>query len=146
MRDLPVIMISALDDVESVVECLKLGAIDHLPKPFNPVLLNARITASLSIKRLRDKARIYLEQIETELKTARDIQLMMVPTSFAPEHHAQSIAAYGHLSPARRIGGDLYDFFYGADGKLYFFIGDVCGKGIPAALYMAKTKTLFRLL
>jgi CheY-like chemotaxis protein len=91
LREMPVIMISALDDIESVVECLKLGAVDHLPKPFNPVVLTARITASLSIKRLRDKARVYLDQIEAELKTARDIQMMMVPTNFAVSDHAPSI-------------------------------------------------------
>jgi sigma-B regulation protein RsbU (phosphoserine phosphatase) len=146
LRDLPVIMISALDDIESVVECLKLGAVDHLPKPFNPIVLNARITASLSVKRLRDKARAYLDQIEAELKIARDIQLMMVPTDFAAADHPPSMSVYGSLSPARRIGGDLYDFFYGADRKLYFFIGDVCGKGIPAALYMTRAKTLFRII
>lgn len=146
LRDLPVIMISALDDIESVVECLKLGAVDHLPKPFNPVVLNARITASLSVKRLRDEARAYHDQIEVELKTARDIQLMMVPAGFAASDHAPSMSVYSSLSPARRIGGDLYDFFYGADRKFYFFIGDVCGKGIPAALYMTRAKTVFRLI
>ncbi len=146
LHDLPVIMISALDDVDSVVQCLKLGAVDHLPKPFNPVILNARIGASLSIKRLRDKANAFLEQIESELKTARELQLMMVPRNFAAADHPGSISICGSLEPARRIGGDLYDFFYGEDGHLYFLIGDVCGKGIPAALYMTRTKTLFRLV
>ena len=68
---LPVIMISALDDLESVVRCIELGADDYLPKPFNPVLLRARIAATLEKKRLRDKEQAYLQQLvaETALRT-----------------------------------------------------------------------------
>src|SRR5258707_6123759 len=60
---IPVIMISALDEIESVVRCIEMGAEDYLPKPFNPVLLRARIGASLEKKRLRDKDIQYLEQV-----------------------------------------------------------------------------------
>jgi CheY-like chemotaxis protein len=54
LRDIPVIMISAVEELESVVRCIELGAQDYLPKPFNPVLLRARLTACLARKRLRD--------------------------------------------------------------------------------------------
>lgn len=94
----------------------------------------------------RDLAEDYLQQIEAELKTARDLQQGMVPTNFEARHHPQSVAIHGTLVPAHRIGGDLYDFVYGADGRLYFLIGDVCGKGVPAALYMTQVKTLFRVM
>ncbi len=63
LRDIPVIMISALDEVDSVVRCIEMGAEDYLPKPFNPVLLKARLDASLEKKRLRDKEVEYLRQV-----------------------------------------------------------------------------------
>src|SRR4030095_1179904 len=62
-RDLPVIMISALDEIESVVRCIERGAEDYLPKPFDPVLLRARIGACLEKKRLRDQEVLYLRDV-----------------------------------------------------------------------------------
>src|SRR5215470_19690013 len=63
LRDIPVIMISAVEELESVVRCIELGAQDYLPKPFNPVLLRARLTACLERKRLRDQEVDYLQQV-----------------------------------------------------------------------------------
>src|SRR5260221_1410597 len=63
LRDIPVIMISAVDELESVVKCIELGAQDYLPKPFNPVLLRARLTACLERKWLRDQEVDYLRQV-----------------------------------------------------------------------------------
>src|SRR5256884_6462332 len=63
LRDIPVIMISAVEELESVVKCIGLGAQDYLPKPFNPVLLRARLTACLERKRLRDQEVDYLQQV-----------------------------------------------------------------------------------
>src|SRR4051794_30286212 len=67
LRQLPVIMISANDQVESVIRCIELGAEDYLPKPFNPTLLRARVSASLEKKRLRDEVRASLNRLEREL-------------------------------------------------------------------------------
>ena len=78
--------------------------------------------------------------IESELNIARDIQLSSVPTDFPTR---DDIDIYASLTPAKAVGGDLYDFFI-RDNKLYFCIGDVSGKGIPAALFMMETKSLFR--
>jgi DNA-binding response OmpR family regulator len=63
LRHLPVIMISAVDELESVIRCIEMGATDYLPKPFNPALLRARVGASLASKRLRDLELEYLEQV-----------------------------------------------------------------------------------
>src|SRR5207249_6029665 len=63
LRDSPVIMISAVEELESVVKCIELGAQDYLPQPFNPVLLRARLTACLERKRLRDQEVDYLQQV-----------------------------------------------------------------------------------
>lgn len=73
-RDIPVIMISALDDVASVVRCIERGAEDHLPKPFDPVLLRARIGACLEKKRLRDVELVYLREVERVIQAATAVE------------------------------------------------------------------------
>ncbi|MEE9526908.1 MAG: response regulator [Syntrophobacteria bacterium] len=145
-RDVPVIMISALDDIKSVVRCIERGAEDYLPKPFEPMLLRARVNACLEKKRLRDQAREYSDLLERELQSARDIQMSMVPTIFPPPEPTRPVEIFATLEPARQVGGDLYDFFYTDEGQLCFLIGDVSDKGAPAALFMARTKTLVRLV
>ena len=82
------------------------------------------------------------ERIESELRIARDIQMSMVPTQF-PQH--QSLDLYASMTPAREVGGDLYDFILD-NNELYFCVGDVSGKGVPASLFMAQAIRLFRAL
>ena len=82
-------------------------------------------------------------RIEGELKVAKDIQLSMLPKAYTPAGDSNHLDIYGSLTPAREVGGDLYDFFI-RDGKLFFCIGDVSGKGVPAALVMSKTLNQFR--
>ena len=81
--------------------------------------------------------------IESELKIAHNIQMSMLPKTYPafPERH--DIDIYGQVMPAKAVGGDLYDFFI-RDEKLLFCIGDVSGKGVPASLVMAVTRSLFR--
>jgi len=83
------------------------------------------------------------ERIESELRIARDIQMGMVPKIFPPFPSRNDIDLYAVLKPAKEVGGDLYDFFI-ENEKLYFIIGDVSGKGIPASLVMSVTCRLFR--
>ena len=82
------------------------------------------------------------ERIESELRIARDIQMSMVPSVF-PEH--QGLDIYASMTPAKEVGGDLYDDLL-EDDTLYFCVGDVSGKGVPASLFMAQTTRLFRSL
>ena len=82
-------------------------------------------------------------RIESELQIARNIQMAMLPKVFPPYPDRHDIDLYGQLTPAREVGGDLYDFHI-RDEKLFFCIGDVSGKGVPAALVMAVTRALFR--
>ena len=84
------------------------------------------------------------ERIESELKIAHDIQMSMVPKTFPPFPDRREFDIYATLVPAREVGGDFYDFFLIDDQRLCFAIGDVSGKGIPASLFMALTKTMFR--
>jgi DNA-binding response OmpR family regulator len=74
LRDIPVIMISALDEVETVVRCIELGAEDYLPKPFDPVLLRARIGACLEKKRLRDQEIEYLRNVDRVTAAAAAVE------------------------------------------------------------------------
>jgi CheY-like chemotaxis protein len=74
LRHVPVIMISALDQLESVVRCIELGAEDYLPKPFNPVLLRARVGACLEKKRLRDQEVRYLEDVARVTSAAAAVE------------------------------------------------------------------------
>ena len=84
------------------------------------------------------------ERIESELKIARAIQMSFLPRRFPAFPREEAFEIFAALEPAREIGGDFYDFFPLGDHRLLFTIGDVSGKGIPAALFMAVTKTLIK--
>jgi sigma-B regulation protein RsbU (phosphoserine phosphatase) len=81
--------------------------------------------------------------MESELKIAHDIQMSMLPKTYPAFPDRHDIDIYGVVMPAKAVGGDLYDFFI-RDEKLFFCIGDVSGKGVPASLVMAVTRSLFR--
>ena len=81
--------------------------------------------------------------MESELKVAHDIQMSMLPKTFPPYPERNDLDIFGSLTPAKGVGGDLFDFYI-RDEQLFFCIGDVSGKGIPASLYMAVTRYLFR--
>lgn len=83
------------------------------------------------------------ERIESELRIARDIQMSMVPSVFPAFPERSDIDLYANMVPAREVGGDLYDFFMQND-RLYFCVGDVSGKGVPASMTMAVAVNLFR--
>ncbi|WP_242849000.1 PP2C family protein-serine/threonine phosphatase [Syntrophomonas palmitatica] len=84
------------------------------------------------------------ELIEGELKVAREIQMSIIPKIFPPFPDRAEFDIYGVLEPAKEVGGDLYDFFLLDDDHLCFTVGDVSGKGVPASLFMAVTKTLIK--
>lgn len=138
LHELPVIVISALDDMESVVRGIEMGAEDYLPKPFDATLLRARIGASLEKKRLREAEKAVVER---EYRTAKGIQLGMLPKSL-PTIPGWEFGA--SISAARQVGGDFYDFIEIGDGKLGIIVGDVSDKGVPSALVMAMFVTLMR--
>ncbi|HBC86921.1 MAG TPA: hypothetical protein DCZ94_08215 [Lentisphaeria bacterium] len=84
------------------------------------------------------------EKIESELRIAHDIQMSIIPNIFPAFPHRSEFDIYAKLIPAKAVGGDLYDFFFLDESHFCFAIGDVAGKGVPASLYMAITKTLLR--
>ncbi len=98
-----------------------------------------------TIKNQRDMNRIEenKHRLEGELKVARGIQMSMIPKIFPPYPERGDIDMFAAVVPAKEVGGDLYDFYI-RDEKLFFCIGDVSGKGVPASLVMAVTRSLFR--
>jgi sigma-B regulation protein RsbU (phosphoserine phosphatase) len=84
------------------------------------------------------------EKIESELAVAREIQLQLVPSNFAAFSGRKEFDIFASLEPAREVGGDFYDFFFIDGNHFCLVIGDVSGKGVPAALFMAMTKTMIK--
>jgi sigma-B regulation protein RsbU (phosphoserine phosphatase) len=105
--------------------------------------LRAHVTVALERARLIE-AYVEKQRMEEALKLAHDIQMSMLPKFFPPFPERHEFDIFAAIAPAKEVGGDLYDFFFLDDDHLCFAVGDVSGKGVPAALFMAVTKTLFR--
>ena len=109
---------------------------------------------SRSVVTMRDSLKKYIrdltetttekQRMEGELEIARNIQLSMVPRIFPPFPDKKEIDLHATLVPAKQVGGDLYDYFFLDDDRLCLVVGDVAGKGVPAALFMAKSVTLLK--
>ncbi len=164
-RHLSVIMISSLDELDSIVKCIEMGAEDYLAKPFNPTLLQARIDACLEKKRMRDQEVQYLDQLaianekitklngqlkmengrlSSELDVTRRIQQMMLPR---PQELAQidDLDVVGFMQPTDEVGGDYYDVIRRENGVI-IGIGDVTGHGLESGLLMLMIQTAVRTL
>lgn len=140
-RDIPVVFLTSLTQVQNKAEAFELGAADYVTKPFEVLEVRARVRALLRAKAYQDTIR---ELLESELRVAREIQLGLVPRDFARLTAGNGPDLFACLEPARAVGGDLYDVFRLNDRRLALVIGDVSGKGIPAALFMVMTITLVR--
>lgn len=110
LRDIPIIVISALDEMDSIVRCIEMGAEDYLLKPFNPVLLRARIGASLEKKRWRDQEQAYLQQINAEREKAERLLLNILPQPVADQlKQGQNIIA-DSFAEVTVLFADIVDF------------------------------------
>lgn len=137
LRHLPVIMISALDELGNVVRCIERGAEDYLPKPFNATLLRARIGAGLEKKRFRDQERHYVRTIEetqarlqAELTEAENYVRSILPAPLT----SGPVRADWRLVPSTELGGDSFGYHWIDDDHLALYLLDVCGHGVGAAL------------
>ncbi|MEO5765266.1 MAG: SpoIIE family protein phosphatase [Casimicrobiaceae bacterium] len=144
LASLPVIMVSAASEQDSVVRCIELGAEDYLTKPVNVTMLRARVGATLEKKRLRDAARQRMTELGHELAAARELQLGMVPLDHDVD--GSRVAMHFMLEPARELGGDLCDYLFSDADTLWVGLGDVSGKGVAAAIFMARTWSVLRSL
>jgi sigma-B regulation protein RsbU (phosphoserine phosphatase) len=140
-RDLPVIFLSALGEAKSKARGFEAGGTDYITKPFESVEVRARVRSLLKGKMYQDTVRASLA---AELRVAQEIQRGMVPKDFKGLSGGLPIDVHALLEPAKEVGGDLYDVFPLGDGRVCIVLGDVSGKGIPAAIFMAITATLLR--
>ena len=113
-------------------------------KDLHDSLIYMQYSLSTYVSELRETT-ASKERIESELSIAREIQMGMIPKIFPPYPDRKDVDLHAVLHPAKEVGGDLYDFYID-DNRLYFLIGDVSGKGVPASLFMAITRSLFRTL
>ncbi|MEK6222279.1 MAG: SpoIIE family protein phosphatase [Chloroflexota bacterium] len=140
-RSIPVVVISATSDMASIVKGIELGADDYLPKPFEPTLLQARLTSGLEKKRFRDIEKKYLQVLQREMEIGKEIQAGFLPDEI-PLIKNWDIGAYFHA--AREVAGDFYDVFELPNNQLGILLGDVSDKGVGAALYMSLYRSLLR--
>jgi serine phosphatase RsbU (regulator of sigma subunit) len=126
-------------NLEQRIEVTTGNEIGVLAESFN--VMTSRLSESREQLRLTTAAK---ERIESELAIAKEIQLGMIPRTFPPFPDRKEFDLFALIEPAREVGGDLYDFFLLDPDHLCFLVGDVSGKGIPAALFMAVTSTLIR--
>ena len=110
LRDIPVIVISASDQAEGAIRCIELGAEDYLPKPFDPILLRARLHASLERKRLRDQESRYLERVEAEKRRADELLDAILPPSAVSELKSTSRIQPRRYDDVAVLFCDIVDF------------------------------------
>ncbi|HKY98376.1 MAG TPA: SpoIIE family protein phosphatase [Gemmatimonadaceae bacterium] len=136
LEGLPVLAISRLDNIDGIESLLESGADDYLPSVFGPAVLRARINAALDRRRLQEG-----QNLRREMSVARTIQRDFLPESL-PE--VTDIELEAALRPARDVSGDFYDCFLLTSGEVILVVGDVCDKGVGAALFMALFRSLIR--
>lgn len=140
-RDIAVIMATAFGSEGIAIDALRRGADDYLRKPFEPDEFRAVVERTTSRLLLRRQNRTLRRELLAELRRAAEVQLSLLPDR-PPVVEGFEVAAY--CLPARQVGGDFYDWQIAADGSLNLMLGDVMGKGMPAALLMATVRAAVR--
>jgi adenylate cyclase len=110
LRDIPVIVVSAVDEMDSIVKCIKMGAEDYLPKPFNPVLLRARIGAGLEKKWWRDQEQAYLKQLQIEQEKSERLLLNILPQPIADRLKQGASIIADSFAEVTVLFADIVDF------------------------------------
>ncbi len=140
-RDIPVMFLTSLEDVQDKARGFEIGANDYLTKPFEILEVKARVRSLVRAKAYADAIR---EAREMELSIAREIQMGILPSDLSTCTTGTGLDIHAVLEPAQQVGGDLYDVLRTGDDRVVVVLGDVSGKGIPASLFMAVTMTLVR--
>jgi sigma-B regulation protein RsbU (phosphoserine phosphatase) len=141
--EVPIMFLSSLEEVQNKTRGFEAGANDYLTKPFEMAEVKARVRSLLKAKAYNDAVK---EQIASELRVAREIQMGMLPHDLAPFEQSCGVQLGAVLQPAREVGGDLYGVCTPTPNRLVLFLGDVSGKGIPASMFMVRAISLARLL
>ena len=146
-RLLKAVIVSAYGDMENIRTAMNRGAADFVTKPID--FQDLEITINKTLKQLQELKQAVQEHdqlvtIRNELDIASHIQQSILPQTFPPFPERTDFEIFAEMIPAREVGGDFYDFFLIDSDRLGFVIGDVSGKGVPAAIFMAVSRTLLR--
>ena len=141
------VIVSAYGDMSNIRMALNRGAFDFVTKPIDfrdlEITLDKTIREAVAQKEAAaDRERLLA--IQKELDVAREIQESIVPREFPPYPEREELSIHASMLPAKEVGGDFFDFFVIDRDRIGFAIGDVSGKGVPAALFMAVSRTLLR--
>ncbi|MDR1980640.1 MAG: SpoIIE family protein phosphatase [Tannerellaceae bacterium] len=141
------IMVSAYGDMENIRTAMNRGAFDFTTKPIN--LEDMECTIEKAIEQIAfiknaQKEHTQLKSIQSDLKVAKEIQETILPKKFPPFPCLPTFDIYASMNAADYVGGDFYDFFLIDGDRLGFVVADVSGKGIPAAIFMAISRTVIR--
>jgi sigma-B regulation protein RsbU (phosphoserine phosphatase) len=142
-RGVPVMFLSALEDVANKTRGFEVGGNDYLTKPFEMLEVKARVRSLLEAKLYADAVR---EAAARDLRIAREIQMGILPADLAASTRGLPLEIAAAIEPARQVGGDLYEVLRASDDRVVVALGDVSGKGIPASLFMAVAITVLRTL
>jgi phosphoserine phosphatase RsbU/P len=144
---LKTVIVSAYGDMDNIRTAMNRGAFDFITKPVNfedlEITINKTLDEIFAIRQWLNEHE-QLAAIQHDLNISRDIQQAILPKKFPPFPGESSFDIYASMVAANEVGGDFYDFFMIDGHRLGFVIGDVSGKGISAALFMAVSRTLIR--
>ena len=146
-NQLKAVMVSAYGDLQNIRTAMNRGAFDFVTKPIDFDDLETTIHKTIQeLVKLREglKARHELLAIRRELDVARHIQESILPRDFGPKGPTGGCSVFAAMHAANEVGGDFFDFFMVDDDRLGVLLGDVSGKGVPAAIYMSLSRTLLR--
>ena len=142
------IMVSAYGDRDNIRSAMNKGAFDFATKPIDLDDLSRTIEKAIEqVRYIRESQQEHnqLESIKNDLAIAGEIQQTILPRSFPPfPELTEVVDIYASMTPAKDVGGDFYDFFQIDDERIGLVIADVSGKGVPASLFMAVSRTLLR--
>lgn len=144
---LKAVVVSAYGDMENIRTAMNNGAFDFVTKPIDLADLETTINKCVSELRILKqavKSHDQLVAIQKELNVATEIQTSILPRKFPPFPDRTEFEVFARMIPAREVGGDFYDFFLVDKNRIGFVIGDVSGKGVPAAMLMAVSRTLLK--
>jgi sigma-B regulation protein RsbU (phosphoserine phosphatase) len=140
-RELPIMFLSSLEDVQNKTRGFEVGGNDYLTKPFEVLEVKARVRSLLKAKAYADAVKAAAER---DLRIAREIQMGLLPADISVQIQGTGLDVHAVLQPAQQVGGDLFEVLRLGPDRVLVAVGDVSGKGIPAALFMAVTMTLLR--
>ena len=139
-RDIPIIFLTGQTEISDETKGFEVGAVDYIHKPFSPAVVAARVQTHLTLRETRDQLARQLLAIRSELETARQIQLSILPREI-PRFAGLDIAA--RYVPMSSVAGDFYDFLVVDEKRVGILVADVSGHGMPAALIASMLKIAF---